>query len=100
MKLNGDNEVVSSLIYGIRANVPDYLVKNGLTYRIITDHLESPVLVIDAMSGEIVQGKLDLFSFLRNAFEDGVYSGTLDLHVRGFINLKMKGPGPLGVRHQ
>ena len=34
-ELDGNNAVVSTFVYGSRANVPDYLVKNGVTYRII-----------------------------------------------------------------
>jgi RHS repeat-associated protein len=35
--------------------VPDYLVKGGVTYSIISDHLGSPRLVIDTTTGAIVQ---------------------------------------------
>jgi RHS repeat-associated protein len=45
----------SRFIYGSRANVPDYVVKGGATYRIISDHLGSPRLVVDTATGTIVQ---------------------------------------------
>jgi RHS repeat-associated protein len=35
--------------------VPEYIVKGGTTYRIITDHRGSPRLVINATSGAVVQ---------------------------------------------
>lgn len=41
-------------VYATKSNVPDYMVKGGTTYRIVSDHLDSPRLVINA-SGEIVQ---------------------------------------------
>lgn len=31
------------------------MLRNGVTYRIVSDHLGSPRLVADAQSGEIVQ---------------------------------------------
>ncbi len=40
-------DTVARFVYGSRPNVPDYMVKGGVTYRIISDHLGSPRLVID-----------------------------------------------------
>jgi hypothetical protein len=44
-------------LYSVRSNVPDYMVKNGVTCRILTDHLGSPRLVVDAASGTVIQWK-------------------------------------------
>ncbi len=44
-ELDGAGNVVSRFIYTSRANVPDYMVKGGNTYRIISDHLGSPQLI-------------------------------------------------------
>jgi RHS repeat-associated protein len=54
--------VLSRFIYGTKSNVPDYLVKGGLTYRIISDHLGSVRLVVDVASGGIAQ-RLDYDAF-------------------------------------
>ena len=54
-ELDGNNNVISRFIYAIRSNVPDYMVKAGVTYRIIVDHLGSPRLVVDTTTGQIVQ---------------------------------------------
>ena len=35
--------------------MPDYLVKGGVTYRILTDHLGSPRLVVNTADSSIVQ---------------------------------------------
>ncbi len=35
-------------VYGSKANVPDTVVKSGVTYRILSDHLGSPRLVVNA----------------------------------------------------
>jgi len=40
-----------SFVYASHANVPDYMVKGGNTYRIISDHLGSPRMVIDVATG-------------------------------------------------
>jgi RHS repeat-associated protein len=54
-ELDGAGNVVARFVYGERPNVPAYMVKNGTTYRIVSDHLGSPRLVIDTATGEIVQ---------------------------------------------
>ncbi len=46
-ELDATNNVVSRFVYGTRGNVPDYMVKGGITYRILVDHLGSPRLVVD-----------------------------------------------------
>lgn len=54
-ELDGSGAVVSRFVYAGGANVPDYMVKDSVTYRIITDHLGSPRLVIDVATGRITQ---------------------------------------------
>jgi RHS repeat-associated protein len=54
-ELDGANNVISCFVYGTRANAPDYMIKGGATYRIISDELGSPRLVIDVGTGAIVQ---------------------------------------------
>ena len=54
-ELDGANNVTARYVYGTRPNVPEWLEKGGGMYRIITDHLGSPRLVVNATSGAIVQ---------------------------------------------
>ncbi len=54
-ELDGSNQIVSRFIYGTKVNVPDYMEKGGNTYRIISDHLGSPRLVVDIADGTVVQ---------------------------------------------
>ena len=54
-ELDGAGNIVSRFVYGTHLNVPDYIIKNGNTYRIITDHLGSPRMIADANSGVIVE---------------------------------------------
>jgi RHS repeat-associated protein len=68
-ELDGNGNVTARFIYGTRSNVPDYLIKGGMTYRLIADHLGSPRLVIDATTGHIVQ-RLAYDAFGRVTFDD------------------------------
>jgi RHS repeat-associated protein len=54
-ELDSNGNVVSRFVYASRANVPDYMIKGSTTYRIISDHLGSPRLVIDTSTGAVVQ---------------------------------------------
>jgi len=54
-ELDGNNAVISQFIYADKANVPAYLIKGGITYRILSDQLGSPRLVVNSSTGEIVQ---------------------------------------------
>jgi len=54
-ELDGSNNIVSRFVYGSRTNVPDYMIKGGTTYRIISDTLGSPRLVVDVSIGTIAQ---------------------------------------------
>ncbi len=54
-ELDGTGNVVSRFVYGTKANVPDYMVKAGVTYRIVSDHLGSPRLVINTTDGSVAQ---------------------------------------------
>ena len=48
---DGSGTVTKQFVYGTRAHVPDYMVMNGVTYRLITDHLGSVRFVVEASSG-------------------------------------------------
>jgi len=54
-ELDGGNQVVSHFVYADKGNVPGYLVKGGVTYRIVSDHLGSPRLVVNTADGSVVQ---------------------------------------------
>ena len=61
-ELDGNGNIISRFIYATLVNVPDYLIKGGITYRIITDHLGSPRLVVNTANGSIAQ-RLDYDEF-------------------------------------
>jgi RHS repeat-associated protein len=63
-ELDGTGAVLSRFVYATRPNVPDYLVKGGVAYRIITDHLGSPRLVLNTTDGTVAQ-RMDYDGFGR-----------------------------------
>ncbi len=54
-ELDGVGNVVSRFVYGTKGNVPDYMVRGGVTYRIISDHLGSPRIIVDTATGTVAQ---------------------------------------------
>ncbi|WP_292433361.1 RHS repeat-associated core domain-containing protein [Methylobacter sp.] len=54
-ELDGNNQVVSRFVYATGVNVPDFMIKGGVTYRIIRDHLGSPRLVVDIATNTVIQ---------------------------------------------
>ncbi len=54
-ELNASGTVTATYIYGTHINVPDYIIKSGVTYRVITDHLGSLRFVINSSNGTIAQ---------------------------------------------
>ena len=54
-ELDGAGNITSRFVYGEQENIPSYLIKGGQTYRIITNHLGSPVLVVNSNTGVIAQ---------------------------------------------
>ena len=54
-ELDGQGNVAARFVYAGKANVPEYMVKGGSTYRIITDQLGSVRLVVNSGTGQVVQ---------------------------------------------
>jgi RHS repeat-associated protein len=61
-ELDGAGNVVTRFVYGSRINVPDYMVRGGATYRLLTDSLGSVRLVVDTATGTIAE-RLDYDEF-------------------------------------
>jgi hypothetical protein len=55
VELDASNNIVARFVYGGRVNVPEYMLKAREVYKIISDHLGSPRLVVNAQTGEIAQ---------------------------------------------
>lgn len=54
-QLDINNQVLSQFVYGSRSGAPDYMISGGVTYRIFSDHLGSPRLVVNSTTGAIAQ---------------------------------------------
>ena len=54
-ELDGSGAVVSRFVYATRVNVPDYMVKGNVTYRLVLDHLGSVRLVVNTQTGQVAQ---------------------------------------------
>jgi RHS repeat-associated protein len=64
-ELDGSGHVRATFLYGTRAHVPDAMVlTDGTVYRLITDHLGSVRLVVNAATGEVAQ-RIDYDAFGR-----------------------------------
>lgn len=54
-ELDESGNVQSRFIYAEKSNVPSYMIKNGTAYRILSDHLGSPRLIVNTEDGSIAQ---------------------------------------------
>jgi RHS repeat-associated protein len=54
-EVDAAGNIIARFVYGTKANVPDYMTKGGVTYRIVSDHLGSPRLVLESTTGLAVQ---------------------------------------------
>ncbi|MEQ1644944.1 MAG: RHS repeat-associated core domain-containing protein, partial [Pyrinomonadaceae bacterium] len=87
-ELNGAGNLVSRFVYASRPSVPDFMLKNGRTYRLISDHLGSVRLVVDVTSGDIAQ-RMDYDDFgvvlldTNPGFQPfGFAGGIYDIHTK------------------
>ncbi|MEK6772790.1 MAG: PKD domain-containing protein [Bdellovibrionota bacterium] len=71
-ELDGAGNLVSRFVYASKSNVPDFMIKGATTYRIFSDNLGSPRLVVDISSGEVVQRiDYDEFGLILNDTNSG-----------------------------
>ncbi len=54
-ELDANDNIVSLFIYGTRSNTPEYIIKNNIKYKVVTNQLGSVILVVNVSSGEIIQ---------------------------------------------
>ena len=71
-QLDGSGNVVARYVFGTKPNVPDYFTTSTGTFRILSDHLGSPRLVVNTSSGAIVeQIDYDEFGVVTERYESG-----------------------------
>lgn len=54
-ELDGTGNVIARFVYADKPNVPAYMIKGGRTYRILSDYLGGPRLVVDVTNGAVIQ---------------------------------------------
>jgi RHS repeat-associated protein len=54
-QLNGSGSVVSRFVFGSKPNVPDYYTTSAGTFRVLSDHLGSPRLIVNTVNGSVVE---------------------------------------------
>ena len=112
-ELDGAGNLVSRFVYGTRAHVPDYMVRDGITYRIVSDRLGSPRVVVNVSTGAVAQelrydefGRITLDTnpgFQPFGFAGGLYdeqTGLLRMGARDYNPEigRWTTPDPIGFR--
>jgi RHS repeat-associated protein len=99
VEIVSSGDVISRFAYGSRVNVPDYMLKAGVTYRLLTDPTGSVRLVVDAATGVVVQ-RLDYDEFdhitvdTNPGFQPfGFAGGLYDQHT-GFVRFGVRDYDP------
>lgn len=100
---DASGNIISVFIYGSSPFTPDYMMKNGNTYRLIRDHVGSVRLVVDTATGTVAQ-RIDYDSF-GNVLSDtahgfqpfGFQSGLYD-NDTGFVQFGARWYDPLTGR--
>lgn len=98
-ELDGEGNVVSRFVYGTRSTVPEYMVKAGVTYRFVVDHLGSPRWIVDAATGAVVQElRYDAFGNLlldtNPGFQPFGFAGGLYDHQTGWVRFGLRDYDP------
>lgn len=91
-ELDGNGNVTARFVYADKSNVPAYMIKDNRTYRILSDHLGSPRLIVDIANGAVVQ-RIDYDAWgnvqqdSNPDFQPFGFSGGLYDRYTGFIRL-------------
>jgi RHS repeat-associated protein len=62
-ELDGAGALVSEFVYGAKANVPEYVIRGGATYRVVSDHLGSPRRAVNVANSSDVPFSASYGSF-------------------------------------
>jgi RHS repeat-associated protein len=81
-ELGPTGAIKEQFVYGTSDGAPDYILRDGRTYRVVTDERGSPRLIVDASTGEVAEA-IDYDSFGRvtrdtaPGFQPFGYAGSL-----------------------
>ncbi|HHH48073.1 MAG TPA: hypothetical protein ENK51_04205 [Gammaproteobacteria bacterium] len=85
--------MITRFVYGTKPNVPDYMIKGGNTYRIISDHLGSPRLIVNTTDGSIAQRiDYDVWGNITNDTNPGPRSGYPRFHQQAYAESRQLRP--------
>jgi len=98
-ELDGGGNVVSRFVYGTYSTVPDYMVRDGVTYRIVADHLGSPRLIVGVETGAVIQElRYDAFGKAlldtNPGFQPFGFAGGLYDHQTGLVRFGLRDYDP------
>jgi RHS repeat-associated protein len=102
-ELDSLGQVVSRFVYGSRINVPEYMVKGGVAYRLVTDHLGSVRLVVNVSTGVVVQ-RIDYDAYGRvvqdtePGFQPFGYAGGITDAATGLVRFGARDYDPVSGR--
>jgi RHS repeat-associated protein len=54
-ELDGSGNIVKQFVYGEKSNIPDYMIYQGKKYRVISDQVGTPRVVVDSGNGQILE---------------------------------------------
>src|SRR5208283_5975180 len=54
-QFDGSGNLQEQFVYGAKGTVPDYILQGGYTYRVVSDHLGSPRLVVNVATGAVAE---------------------------------------------
>jgi RHS repeat-associated protein len=100
---DGSGNIVSQFVYTTNAGAPASMIKDGITYRIIADHLGSPRLVVNTSTGQIVQ-EMDydawgnVITDTNPGFQPFGFAGGLYDHDTGLVRFGARDYDPLTGR--
>jgi RHS repeat-associated protein len=62
-KVDEAGNIVEQYVYGLKSNIPEYIIKDGKKYKIVSNHLGSPVMIVGGQAQDlpVLQIKYDSF---------------------------------------
>ncbi|WP_152207911.1 PKD domain-containing protein [Marinobacter changyiensis] len=95
--------IVSRFVYAEKKNTPAYMLKNGEVYRIVSNSLGSPQMVVNVVTGEMVQRlQYDVFGRIildtNPGFQPFGFTGGLHDRDTGLVRLGARDYSPFSGR--
>ena len=98
-KVDDTGNMIERYVYADKGNVPAYMIKGATSYRIISDHLGSPRIVVDINTGDILQ-RMDYDEFgniimdTNSGFQPFAFAGGLYDQHTGLVRFGVRDYDP------